>query len=496
MSKKKLGESQKRVVRFQVSITLAFVVIIVLSIFVVILNSLNKSSQVLKNKVSSLISTIDIQMEINIDNYLDTIENTSTLVFSTDPIYNDVIAYQYNPIKNSYDDYDKIKIEEAISNKLIEISLMENYCDFAIVYSDNNTIGKISKSTDATYSNNLYQIMEPVVTRQRTNDGWFSTNDEFVRLYYAKRVNDDAILLISFYVTELESIFARPENMSSMTIRLVDSENTMIYSSENEEIGQELSDDIKEMVANQDSAIVSNNDFIVSVSTCGDDWKIICSIPTSVVLKGNIETRNYTLVIGIIAILCSICAVAIITKMATKPVKNIVNTLNTKADTDLLTGILNKIAYEEKCTEIIEKEINLNHSLWIIDIDNFKNVNDTRGHAFGDQVIVGIANTLSSVFRGKGITGRFGGDEFSVLLTIPSNIDINSAQYEEYIENAYNNVKNKVIELSRQLDYDITLSIGCSCEKLVYSELFKTADTALYKSKSNGKNQITLYHKS
>ena len=200
MKKRKSGESEKRVLGFQVLTTIAFIIIIFVSILVVVFNSLSKSSSVLKKKVSSLVSTIDIQMEINIDNYLKTIENTSTLVFSTEPVYNDVIAFQYNPVKDKYDEYDKIQIEDAISNRLIELSLMENYCDFAVVYSDEHTVGKISKGTMSTYENKLYDVMQKVVTRKRTNDGWFSSNDdEFVRLYYAKRLNDDAILITSFY---------------------------------------------------------------------------------------------------------------------------------------------------------------------------------------------------------------------------------------------------------------------------------------------------------
>ena len=496
MKKSKSRESQRRVLGFQILTTVAFIIIIFVSILVVVFNSLSKSSSVLKKKVSSLISTIDVQMEINIDNYLKTIENTSTLVFSTEPVYNDVVAYQYDPVKDKYDEYDKIQIEDAISNKLIELSLMENYCDFAVVYSDEHTVGKISKGTTSVYENKLYDVMKNVVTRQRTNDGWFSSNDdEFVRLYYAKRLNDDAILITSFYVTELESIFARSENMSDMTIRLVDSSNTMIYSSEPEEIGNTLSLDIADLIQSQDSAIVTNNKYIVSVGTCGDDWKIICSIPTSVVLAENQETRRYTMFVGFFAILLSVLAVAIITKIMSRPVRNIVDNLNTKVDTDLLTGIYNKMTYQEKCGELLSQETDKNHSLWIIDIDNFKKVNDTMGHAVGDQVIVGVAHILKNAFLENGFAGRIGGDEFSVMITLPDKIKPCTENYEKYILSYYETVKKDIEAFGKTIGYNVTLSVGTSCEKISSAELFKLADKAVYYSKNNGKNQLTFQHK-
>ena len=496
MKKRKSGESEKRVLGFQVLTTIAFIIIIFVSILVVVFNSLSKSSSVLKKKVSSLVSTIDIQMEINIDNYLKTIENTSTLAFSTEPVYNDVIAFQYNPVKEKYDEYDKIQIEDAISNRLIELSLMENYCDFAVVYSDEHTVGKISKGTASTYENKLYDVMEKVVTRKRTNDGWFSSNDdEFVRLYYAKRLNDDAILITSFYVTELESIFARSENMSDMTIRLVDSDNTMIYSSENKEIGGKLSSDIADLIEFQDSAILTNDKYIVSVGTCGDDWKIICSIPTSIVLAENQETRRYTLLFGFFAILISVLAVAIITKVMSRPVRNIVDNLNTKVDTDLLTGIYNKMTYQEKCGELLTQETEKNHSLWIIDIDNFKNVNDTMGHAVGDQVIVGVAHILKNNFTENGFAGRIGGDEFSVIITLPDKIKPCTESYEKYILGYYEKVKKDVEAFGKTIGYNVTLSVGTSCENSPSEELFKLADKAVYHSKNSGKDQLTFQHK-
>ena len=249
------------------------------------------------------------------------------------------------------------------------------------------------------------------------------------------------------------------------------------------------------MIEFQDSAILTNDKYIVSVGTCGDDWKIICSIPTSIVLAENQETRRYTLLVGFFAILISVLAVAIITKVMSRPVRNIVDNLNTKVDTDLLTGIYNKMTYQEKCGELLTQETEKNHSLWIIDIDNFKNVNDTMGHAVGDQVIVGVAHILKNNFTENGFAGRIGGDEFSVIITLPDKIRPCTESYEKYILGYYEKVKKDVEAFGKTIGYNVTLSVGTSCENISSEELFKLADKAVYHSKNSGKDQLTFQHK-
>lgn len=178
-----------------------------------------------------------------------------------------------------------------------------------------------------------------------------------------------------------------------------------------------------------------------------------------------------------------------------RPVRNIVDNLNTKVDTDLLTGIYNKMTYQEKCGELLTQETDKNHSLWIIDIDNFKKVNDTMGHAVGDQVIVGVAHILKNAFLENGFAGRIGGDEFSVMITLPDKIKPCTENYEKYILSYYETVKKDIEAFGKTIGYNVTLSVGTSCEKISSAELFKLADKAVYYSKNNGKNQLTFQHK-
>ena len=128
--------------------------------------------------------------------------------------------------------------------------------------------------------------------------------------------------------------------------------------------------------------------------------------------------------------------------------------------------------------------------MFIIDIDNFKTVNDTFGHTIGDTVLQKISSCLKSNFRSQDIIGRAGGDEFVVFL---KNVSSDDLIYEkaELLRDALQN-----FSLSASETFPISISIGISLypqNGCKYSELFTTADKALYSSKRNGKNRYTFY---
>lgn len=163
---------------------------------------------------------------------------------------------------------------------------------------------------------------------------------------------------------------------------------------------------------------------------------------------------------------------------------------------DSSTGLLNKKAVTDDIIETI-KEANLSGSqkrmyLIIFDIDDFKSVNDTYGHYFGDEVILSFAAELSKTIGERGITGRIGGDEFMTLLT----------DYEDFeeVKSMLKAVRNRLkVKLSeKKKDYVFSVSIGiCEFPKDAssYEELFKIADGALYIAKEKGKDRYIIYKK-
>lgn len=130
----------------------------------------------------------------------------------------------------------------------------------------------------------------------------------------------------------------------------------------------------------------------------------------------------------------------------------------------------------------------------MLDIDNFKSVNDTYGHKVGDDVIISIANRLKLISRDSDIVCRFGGEEFILLLP---NTDKKGA---EIIANKVRKSIEKIeIYINDNKNINVTVSIGISLVDVPSSEnlekSIKQADDALYIAKENGKNRIEFYKK-
>lgn len=158
------------------------------------------------------------------------------------------------------------------------------------------------------------------------------------------------------------------------------------------------------------------------------------------------------------------------------------------AMTDPLTSLNNRHALMQLVPKYIEssKRDETPLSVMIIDLDHFKNVNDTYGHDVGDIVLKAIGELLKNTCRGSDFVARFGGEEFVVLL---SNCNKDNAMVKS------ENIRKRV-EACRPNELTITASIGVTSmgddTNIDFETLFKAADTAVYSSKENGRNQVTF----
>lgn len=158
------------------------------------------------------------------------------------------------------------------------------------------------------------------------------------------------------------------------------------------------------------------------------------------------------------------------------------------AETDAMTGFLNHNAVIAHIKSFIEHESGV-HSLFMIDVDNFKSVNDNMGHQQGDAVIISIAEAIRAVFRQNDIVGRVGGDEFLVLMKNSGDEHITRRKARE-LNSA---LQFKVSAASKEIN--LSASIGISMTKgdgKNFDRLYREADTALYRSKDRGKNCFCL----
>jgi diguanylate cyclase (GGDEF)-like protein len=162
-----------------------------------------------------------------------------------------------------------------------------------------------------------------------------------------------------------------------------------------------------------------------------------------------------------------------------------------QARTDPLTGIKNRRAFFESANVIHQQALRLGmgYVLLVIDIDNFKLVNDSYGHLIGDQVLILLANAIESITGASNVVGRIGGDEFSILLPdLCADVGISRA---EQLSVCFT---EKISGLSA-LILKPTLSIGI--EEYRHGDndtksVMSRADKALYIAKKNGRNQIIL----
>ena len=166
-----------------------------------------------------------------------------------------------------------------------------------------------------------------------------------------------------------------------------------------------------------------------------------------------------------------------------------------RSKTDFLTGLLNKGATEELIRMMLlnyykDNKESSKCALMIIDVDKFKMVNDTLGHAKGDKVIRAVGNIIKSTFKGMDVAGRIGGDEFMVFLR-----DIEKPENAMHLAESIEKKTNRLI-LDDDLRTYVSVSIGISMfpeHGKTFEELYHTADKALYYAKDHGRAYWKLY---
>jgi diguanylate cyclase (GGDEF)-like protein len=161
------------------------------------------------------------------------------------------------------------------------------------------------------------------------------------------------------------------------------------------------------------------------------------------------------------------------------------------AKKDPLTGALNR-REGVKLINILLKRAEFNGTnvcFILLDLDNFKKINDTYGHDIGDLVLKEVVKAVKSSIRSEDLVIRWGGEEFMVVVSgVPSSTVVNIA------ERIRKNVEKIEIKLSENRILRPTVSVGVACTEkektFSLDELFKVADERLYKAKERGKNRV------
>lgn len=179
-------------------------------------------------------------------------------------------------------------------------------------------------------------------------------------------------------------------------------------------------------------------------------------------------------------------ASAVIEKLTSR-----IQELESKVSLDPLTKVYNRRAMEQYLGQLVERFSGMKRMppyLLMIDIDNFKQVNDTYGHIAGDKVLIFLANLLKQTLREGDKIFRYGGEEFIVALNRISDLGVHTVAERIISQMRKNRLKYKNREFSVTLSIGLTmLRTGDTAETLI-----DRADRAVYRAKKNGKDQICV----
>ncbi|MBR6521855.1 MAG: diguanylate cyclase [Oscillospiraceae bacterium] len=166
--------------------------------------------------------------------------------------------------------------------------------------------------------------------------------------------------------------------------------------------------------------------------------------------------------------------------------------LRERADLDSLTKLFNKdTAHDIISDRLGDREEGTISALMVIDLDNFKLVNDNYGHLYGDAVLSQVGATLKKLFRDNDVIGRIGGDEFLVFMSGIPNVELAEARCRLLLSTFSDLLEQNAPGMN------VSISIGLALvpeHGTSYTDLFRKADEALYMAKSMGKNTFVLYN--
>ncbi len=158
---------------------------------------------------------------------------------------------------------------------------------------------------------------------------------------------------------------------------------------------------------------------------------------------------------------------------------------------DSMTGLLNRRAFLEEANRVWQDALprNVNFSLLILDVDHFKQINDTHGHAMGDRVLEAFGKIVHNNLRTGVLAGRIGGEEFAFLLP-----DRTGEEGWHFAEQLHQSIRQTVIaENGVSVRFAVSIGLVFCAQIATVEKAMSLADKALYRAKKNGRNQSVLY---
>lgn len=314
------------------------------------------------------------------------------------------------------------------------------------------------------------------------------------------------VLVSSYNIREFPSLLENSLLDGTAQIGIVSSAGKVVSGETSDQFGLDIFDALSDLTFEQSSAEAMRADFAegkqgFSVYSAGDavhyctygpidanDWYVVVTI-TENSLRGklvNLEQYGLWLTVELVVIMLGLLCAIVVGRLREQ--KRIQAILERAAQVDGLTGVYNRKAVEDAITQSIsEAGENASATLLVIDLDDFKNINDEGGHLWGDAVLRECASRLQDAFGAAGIVGRIGGDEFVVYL--PGDWDVDQVE-----EKTNALIRDFYVLTDAGERKKVSISVGmarASLGKNSFLSLYQLADAALYRAKQTGKSKLS-----
>lgn len=437
------------------------------------------------NSEAEVVASLNKQLGLSLEKYFNNIEDASKVVLAERSIA------AYNAADAKIDKYAASQTEDEIEDYLLTMSMLDNYCDFCIIYVNDHIVGKISVGTEDLMSDNIYSDFLDILGDDKTK--WISgINGSYKKIFYLKQVNENAVFVSSFYTSELEDVFPVNADDENTKFYLSDKEGNIILSSDGTS-GKKLDGKLTEN-GTSGRYTVKDSDYIQSFSETRWGMNIITLRDMR---HASLEHVNTLMVCGGILV-CSVI-ILIIAYLLILPSDN--GTDKSSPETvDKLTGLHSSEAVENLIADKIETCISGSTiMLALVSIENYRLINESYGRAGINEALLTVSHKLTEMFgddNSKNIVGRTDKNEFVIF-----------ADFTEYdLFKAHDRLKESLRALDEKLKQCELSSdrgmIKCAVGAAIYpdsstdyDELYEYAHEALEESWKNGGKKYSLHTK-
>lgn len=466
---------------------LMLVVYVVTCVFFV-----NMHQEAIIDRTKKFTSDMCLQLHKGVRNYLESIEKAGVAIFSDE----DYISYY--PTGNDEKSYEEIRQEEIITDKLLTIGLTDNFCDQGIMYRNGDHTGKISDGTQDIFGEDMFEKLYAQAEKKNGSAWLINYEGDCSRVYFVKIVNENAVMLTSFYTTEFDNIFEKNIESSKAKIYFTDSNGTILYSSPNadEGIGEKMPEELTKLFPDNGNACVTSDNYIGAVTQGQRGWSVYCCIEKQSAFTSSVDNDTKMIAVGFIALAVFIVVGFVISSAYTSGGEGWRKKMRSSDYIDPVTGLFNGLGVEEEISDRIETCLmGSTYAFVLVKIKDFELINKRLGSDYTDDALKKLSDLLTASFRTKDIIGINEESEFVIFADF-SDFDLFKAH--NLLKERCNDVcaQFKDFYIGEEHDQKLYMSMGVCVypdNGKTFDELYESASKALALSMKDEKDSCIFY---